>query len=78
MELGCSTTLRGLRLGVLGRLHWSSQVVLTLAGLAVGSLGLRFPRCPPLPPSLGSVEELAIEVDVVQVDQEITEWTTVW
>ena len=59
-------------------LHWSSQVVLTLAGLVVGSLGLRFPLCAPLPPSLGSVEELAIKVDVVQVGQEITEWTTVW
>ena len=56
-------------------LHWSSQVVLTLAGLSVGSLGLRFPLCPPNP---RSVEGLAIKVDVVQVGQEITEWTTVW
>ena len=42
-------------------------MVLTFAGLAVGSLGLRFPLCPSFPFSLGSLEELAIEVDVVQV-----------
>ena len=33
----------------------------------MGSLGLRFPLFPSLPPSLGFLEELAIEEDVVQV-----------
>ena len=45
-------------------------MVLTLAGLAVGSLGLRFPLCLSSPLSLGSLEELAIRVDVVQVAPE--------
>ena len=35
--------------------------------MAVGSLGLRFPLCLSFPLSLGSLEQLAIEVDVVQV-----------
>ena len=48
-------------------LHWSSHVVLTLAGLAEGSLGLLFPFFPSPALSLGSFEELAIEEDVVQV-----------
>ena len=49
------------------RFHWSSHVVLTLAGLAEGSLGFFSPFFPFPPPSLGSFEELAIEEDLVQV-----------
>ena len=48
-------------------LHWSSHVVLTLAGLAEGNLGFLFSFFPSPALSLGSFEELAIEEDVVQV-----------
>ena len=47
-----------------------------LAGFAVGSLGLCFPLFSSPPVVLGSVEELAIEVAVVQVVQEITRRST--
>ena len=50
-------------------LHWSSHVVLTLAGLAEGNLGFLFSFFPSPALSLGSFEELAIEEDVVQVER---------